>query len=268
MTRTVTAAAFSMPLVIAAVLTTGSAVHAASVTPDVIFGTGVDNGSFTIDSQKGVELGLRAKLRFNQAGQPENTFNWDGNDTYTFNPGVAPGQSFPVAEWSFEWSINTAADGAGRNLDGLTYALSLTGPAGSGGFSAFDPINDVNPHPDVNQVQWDHAIGDNSTGPGGGTVIPNSADDEAGYLDLIANNNVAQNSWQPHWFVAGFDPTVPGDYLFTLTAFDERGPRASTSMTVTVVPLPAAAWAGLALLGMMGGVAGLRRKLRQRGFDD
>ena len=48
------------------------------VTPDVIFGTGNDNGAFTTDRRNGVEIGLRGKLRFNGVGQPENTFNSNG----------------------------------------------------------------------------------------------------------------------------------------------------------------------------------------------
>ena len=40
-----------------------------------------------------------------------------------------------------------------------------------------------------------------------------------------------------------------------------------TDALVTVVPLPAAAWAGLALLGAMGGVAGVKRKLRGGGDE-
>ena len=42
------------------------------------------------------------------------------------------------------------------------------------------------------------------------------------------------------------------------------GPIAIDDVYAQVVPLPAAAWAGLALLGAMGGVAGVKRKLRRR----
>ncbi|MEQ8837455.1 MAG: hypothetical protein RID07_11680, partial [Lacipirellulaceae bacterium] len=71
-----------------------------NVTPDVIFGSGNANGGFTVDTDNGVELGLRAKLRHNAVGAPENTFNSNGDGTYTFKSGVAPTQSFPTAEWS------------------------------------------------------------------------------------------------------------------------------------------------------------------------
>ncbi len=227
---------------------------AGDVTPEVIFGSGNSNGSWTIDRANGVELALRGKLRHNASGLPENTFNWDGAHTYTFNPGVAPTQSFPTAEWSFEWSINSDYLGTfARSLDDLTYELSMTSTTGVS-FVGFDPINGVNPG--VGVGAWDHAIGDNSTPNGGGSVAANAP----AYASLIGANNVAQNSWKPHWFSATFNPETPGDYFFTLKAFDGSTQIAQTDMTVTVVPLPPAAWMGL---GLLGGLGLLRRRRRR-----
>lgn len=224
-----------------------------NVTPNVIFGSGNANGSFTVDQQNGVELGLRGKLRHNASGAPENTFNSNGDGTYTFNPGVAPTQSFPTGEWSFEWSINSDFDDStGQNLDDLTYSLEMSS-TNAASIGAFDPINDPNPGA-AGQVQWDHGIGTNATGNGGGTSIPNDGDgDDDGYGSLIANNNVAQNSWKPHWFAPAFDPTLAGqDYDFTLTAFDSSGGQvAQTSITVKTTPTPTAAVAGLVGLGLV-----------------
>ena len=190
-----------------------------NVTPDVIFGSGNANGSFTVDRARGIEVGLRAKLRHNALGQPENTFNSNGDGTYSFNAGVAPTQSFPTAEWSFEWSINTDYNGLTEfDLEDLVYELALDYDASAGtSFLTFDPINDVNPG--CGSVAWDHALGDNSTGNGGGTT-PGSGCNAAGYAAGLAANNVAQNSWKPHWFIAGFgfDPTVDGTYDFYLAA--------------------------------------------------
>ena len=97
--------------------------HAANDTPDVIFGSGNANGSFTVATGTydagapniavPLEIGLRAKLRFNDMNLPENTFNYDGVDTYTFDAGLPPtGFSFApsstsTAVWNFEWSVNT-----------------------------------------------------------------------------------------------------------------------------------------------------------------
>ena len=58
------------------------------ITPNAIFGSGNFNGNFTTDRQNGIELGLRAKLRFNEDNLPENTFN--SNGTYSFAVGKAP----------------------------------------------------------------------------------------------------------------------------------------------------------------------------------
>lgn len=224
-----------------------------NIYPDVIFGNGNANGSWTVGRDYGVvELGLRAKLRFDENGQPQNTFNSNGDGTYTFNAGIAPTKLFPTAEWCFEWSIHSDWDNnqdAASQLDDLTYSLSMTSNNGAY-ISAFDPINDA-----VGGVlYWDHAIGDSTTGNGGGTV----AADAAEYANLIATKTLAQNSWQPHWFATSFNPTEVGEYYFTLTASSGGTTWASTAMTVEVVPEPAT----LALLGL-GGVFSLISRKRK-----
>jgi PEP-CTERM motif len=186
-----------------------------NVTPGVIFGGGNNNGSFTTDRANGVELALRGKLRHNAGGAPENTFN-------------------------------SNYDGSGVNLDALTYEMGIDSDPGAGtSFSTFDPINAVSPG------FWDHSIGDNSTTAATDSV----ASDAATYAALIANNNVAQNSWKAHWFVSPFDPTVNGTYDFYITASDQTGQLARVDMSIIVVPEPAS----LALLGL-GGLAALRRR--------
>jgi len=222
-----------------------------NVTPEVIFGSGNINGSFTVDQSNNAELGLRAKLRYDATGQPQNIFNSNGDGTYSFDAGVAPTQSSPTAIWSFEWSINSDLSGsAGRNLDALTYVLGIdSNPGVAQTWSTFDPINVADP-------DWfDHSIGDNTTLNGAGV----EATDRASYLDLIANNNVAQNSWKAHWFMPiSFDPTVDGQYDYYLAAFNGSTQLARTEMSVivgagAVVPVPAAVWLfGSGLLGLVG----------------
>ena len=230
---------------------TSSAANAAiaydqNVTPDIIFGSGNINGSFTVDQGSGVELGLRGKLRYDASGLPQNTFNSNGDGTYTFDAGVAPTQSSPTAVWSFEWSINSNFDGTGGNLNTLTYVLGIDSNPGIGtSWTTFDPINGG---------VLDNAMGTNSTGNGGGT----STTDATTYANLIANNNVAQNSWKAHWYLSGFDPTVDGQYDFYLAAFNGTTQLARTDISVIVgtgatVPVPAAVWLfGSGLLGLIG----------------
>ncbi len=51
----------------------------------------------------------------------------------------------------------------------------------------------------------------------------------------------------------------PGNFVLSLDEFDPAV-HGHQAFYLTIIPLPAAGWAGLALLGAMGGVAGMRRK--------
>jgi len=159
-----------------------------NVTNNVIFGSGVTNGSFTVDRANGVELGLRGKLRHNASGAPENTFNSNGDGSYSFAAGVAPTQVSPTAVWSFEWSINVDTSGtAGRQLNDLTYKLGIdTDTSLATSFIEFDLIHGA--------AVYDHSIGDNSTAQSAGV----EASDAATYASLIANNNLAQPDRRRH----------------------------------------------------------------------
>jgi len=178
------------------------------ITPDIIFGSGNTNGSFTTDRQNGVEIGLRAKIPF------VGTLNSNSNGTYSYPAGTV---------WNFDWTVNTNFDGSTvLNVSDLTYELGMDGDPGLGtDFLIFDPIT---PNlPPLNAPFFDHAIGDNSTGNGAGA----EATDNASYVTLLGNNNVAQNSWRYAFFplgaLASYDPAVDGTYAVYLLARDSSG---------------------------------------------
>lgn len=202
----------------------------ADVKPDILFGSGVNNGGFTVDQNDGVgvELGLRAKLRFDDNNQAQNIFNSNGDGTYSFEAGLPPTGfgwvpgSTSTAVWNFEWSINSNFDGSsGYNLDDLTYTLDIDfDPSAGTNFLSFDPINGIDPTKPMDPLYYDHSIGNN----GSDDTTDSVAGDSTEYSTLIAGNNVAQNSWNMEFFSTvapqTFSGAARGIYTFTLTAFD------------------------------------------------
>lgn len=234
-------------------------VYDGDVTSNVIMGSGVTNGGFTLFRDAGIELGLRAKIRHNASGLPENTFNSNGDGTYSFNAAPGGGQPANVAEWSFEWSINSNFDGSGANLADFTYELLIDqDPTLAQSFVVFDPI-DGSANPSGSGF-WDHSMGDNGTAQSAGVEATNIAEFDA----LINANNIAQNSWKPHWFISPFDPSVNGTYTFSLAVSGANGFIGSTSMDV-IVGTGAAQVSEPAMLGLLGlGFLGLAyRKKKQ-----
>jgi len=250
---------FKIPVLVTAALFAGQAqavLFNQDITPDIIFGSGNTNGHFTVDRQNGVELGLRAKIPF------VGTLNSNGDGTYSYSfaeQNTAPGGP----AWNFEWTVNTNFDGSSSfaTLDKLTYELGLDfDPSTATNFLALDPINVANA---------DHGIGTNGTANGAGDDdLPRT---DAQYADLIAQNNVAQNSWRYAFFVAAppplvYDPNVAGTYDVYLKAFNGSTQVASTSIQVIIagggsapVPEPMT----VALLGLgLAGMGFVRRKKR------
>ena len=218
---------------------TGSSVMAAmsynqDLTSNVIMGSGVGNGAFTVDRSNGIELGLRAKLRYNGNNTPQPIYNLESENSnvYCFNPRLVLINGDERAEWNYEWSINTNYDGSTNySVGDLKYSLSMTSTTG-----AYLEIRDII------ALGGDHAFGDNLTPQSGGFDTGDFS-----YTTLIDTYSVAQNSWQPKWESAvGFDPEDEGFYYYTLSASDKTTGDllASTSITVKVgnptVPAPGA----------------------------
>ena len=212
------------------------------VTPNVIFGTGNINGSFTGATAGGVELALRAKLRYDLTGQPQNTFNHDGVDTYTFlSSNSVPAVNRSV--FNFEWPISTLA-GA---LNSLTYLLTVdTDASVNNNFGlSYDPLG---------LFSTGYYLGTGASGNGGAAF-------NAGGTGTLGNFTVGQNSVNMGFIAA---PLGSGQFTFTLSAFNGQALVNSTTMHVIVdapapVPLPAG---GLLLIGALGGLAGLRRRAK------
>ena len=238
--------------------------HNATVTNNVIFGSGNANGGFTLSRDSGLELGLRTKVRFNGANQPENTFNSNGDGTFSFAAGQPAGGGFGFAPGSsstapgnFEWSVNSDHLGAtGLNLDDLSYELGIDFDPGVGtNFLTFYPVN---------QTNSDNSIGTEATAAGAGVESNGS-----NYSSLIGNNSIAQNFWNMEFFDGGpflFDANVGGIYDLYLSASDQGGELTRVEIQV-IVEANVTEVAEPGILGLMGfGLAGLYFARRRRGI--
>ncbi len=241
-------------LTLAANMASAATVNATGkVTNNIIFGSGNANAAFTGVTIGGLELGLRAKLRYDASsscaggfGCAQNTFNYDGNSTYSF----ASNQSHAPANrsiFNFEWSINSNTNGTGTALNGLSYMIDIdTNPSAVGGFwVSYNPLS---------FLSTGYYLGTNAS-PAGGAPF------RSGGTGNLSAFNLAQNSVN-----FGFLPGTnlgSGQFTIRLSAFRPGNvPYASTSINVLVdVPAPIPLPAGLPLLcGALAGLAMLRRR--------
>jgi len=246
---------------LALTLSAGAA-SAASVTPDIIFGDGNANGGFTVTNTEldfpsnpiggNLELGLRAKLRYDDSGSPQNQFNWDGTDTYSFDltNGNPPSDR---AMWNFEWSVNV--EDLENNGNQVTIPQLVQGGANLVLSYDTDPGAGTS-FVDYNLFDADAYYGTNATGNGDGTYANVFGGDT-----IPAGSTVAQNSVNYGFgFIGG--PLGAGLFDIKMTAFSFGGAElASTRISVDVAPVPVPAALPLLLAGLGGlGLAGRRKR--------
>ncbi len=224
------------------------------ITPDVIFGSGNANGSWSGENINGIEVGLRGKLRYNLAGNPENTFNYDGDKTYTFDPNLSDAPT-NRSIFNFEFAVNVDSSGStGFSLDDFTYLFEFDiDPTAGTNFVSFDIIAFIT----------NNSIGTNATANGAGIEDPGN------YASLLSNNNVAQNSQNRGFgYTGGLDPQLNGMFTYNLSVLDLNGGiLASSSIDIIVgdVPVDVSAPSVLSLMltGLM--VCGFTGWRRQKG---
>jgi hypothetical protein len=209
----------------------------------VIFGNGNSNGFFTTGRKRGVEVGLRAKIRFPASANPDGTIS-NGDGTYNLPAGARSG-SFAhrlTALWSFDWTVNTDyLSSSGMKLSDFVYELGMdSDPSSKTSYTSFDPISTSLLVP-----CWDHAMGDNSTEE---TLPPPTGDRNVSpclsYASDLELSNVAQQSWRYDFFVGlgtsleFFDPSVPGEYTIFLKVKDPvKGKTVAESKILVLVTL-------------------------------
>ncbi len=220
------------------------------ITPDVLYGAGNDNGSYTGETSGNIEVGLRAHQRY----PPASTYNYDGVDTYVFDSTVLTTNPANRSVFNFDWSVNVNQDGTSTNvLADFSYKLSVdTDPTAAVSFLTIDPFNTPG--------YFDHSLGDNSTPNGGGVESSSNA-------DLLANMLTYSIAQQSSNLGFGFssDPDQPGIYDIKFEVFNLAGDTLLASAGIRVVVEPVPLPGALPLLASVLGIGGFAiRRRRQK----
>ena len=187
-------------------------------------GTGNPQGGFTVVTENGIELGLRAKLRQSPLviDSSNNVYQVPTGDQ---NPGHAL--------WNYEYSIDLGPNGTNLLFKDVSITLTVSKNGGPAQNFTFPP--------------------DNSFWGASGKVVgdPN-----------FLNDWGAQNSENPEFSnfpIPGFDSSEVADYTFTLSVFALNDTLlASDTIEVDAVPEPSTL--SIAAIGLVGFFAARRRR--------
>jgi hypothetical protein len=173
--------------------------------PGFYNGTGNANSNFTVDTANNLELGMSIIKRFVGPIDPG-----AGSNTYTVSTSVGP-----LANWNFEFSVNTQAGGGSDVLGKYLYTLTAQDLTASTTGPTFDPVR---------------IIGDNSGFGSGGKTAGVDVTTQWG----------AQNSENLGFagFLPGFSASNPDLYKFTLDAFIGTQPVGSVTVFADARTVP------------------------------
>lgn len=192
-----------------------------------VFGSsGISDANMEVSTAGNVKIGLKAHARY--AGELAN----DGVSTYYAAPGTTTGPA-PLFTVGSTWNYTFAIDTGSVPISNYTVKLLV----------------DFDPSPATSFVEADYSSVFNVSAPAA-TKVGDS-------------QNLNFNFWSALPGYQPFNPWAPGKYdlMLSVTPLSESSSSVTSSISVVVVPLPAAAWAGLALLGAVGVRRGVRAKL-------
>jgi hypothetical protein len=182
-------------------------------------GNGDVQGGWTVDTNNGIELGLRAKDR------QSNSVIDTPTDAYVVQPG---NQDATHALWNYEFSIDLEPNGVGTlTLSDIIATLTVT---------------DLNTSA-TNTVNLSTLAGDDSGfGTTNGTTGADRINESPPTLAAFAAGWGAQNSENPefgNWPLGTFNSSLPQTYQFVLTVSNLSDVVLATdTINVTVAPEP------------------------------
>jgi len=204
-----------------------------SLDAGVVIGSGIPNANFVVDTQNGVQTGIKALERF--VGDLSNS-----GSTYFAPRGESPASGAAgapldpgTASWNYLFSVDL---GSARTFADVSVVVSIDfNPAvGNTNFFEFELVS---------------ALGAQGVDITGASLFQDS-------------QNLGFNFWQaigdPD--ISPFDPFAGGDYFMSVEVFDNATGELLSGVDMNVlVPVPLPATGGLAGLGLLC-VAGRRRR--------